>query len=61
MSDYVKALRQQVGTMPLILVGSTVIVFNEEKQILLQLRSDIRMWGVTWWSDGTWRKLRGYS
>lgn len=46
MSDYVKALRQQVGTMPLILVGSTVIVFNEEKQILLQLRSDIRMWGL---------------
>jgi len=42
MSDYVKALRQQVGTMPLILVGSTVIVLNDEKQILLQLRSDIR-------------------
>ncbi len=46
MSDYVKALRQQVGTMPLILVGSTVIVLNDEKQILLQLRSDIKMWGL---------------
>ena len=45
MSDYVTKLRQLVGSMPIILVGSTVIVLNEEREVLLQFRSDNKMWG----------------
>ena len=46
MSDYVTKLRQLVGSMPIILVGSTVIVLNEEREVLLQCRSDNKMWGL---------------
>jgi len=46
MSDYVTKLRQLVGSMPIILVGSTVIVLNEEREVLLQFRSDNKMWGL---------------
>lgn len=47
MSDYVIKLRQLVGTMPVILVGSTVIVLNQTKEVLLQFRADIEMWGLS--------------
>lgn len=46
MSDYITKLRQLVGSMPVILVGSTVIVLNEKREVLLQFRSDISMWGL---------------
>lgn len=46
MSDYVIKLRQLVGTMPVILVGSTVIVLNQTRKVLLQFRADIEMWGL---------------
>lgn len=46
MSDYVIKLRQLVGTMPVILVGSTVIVLNQTREVLLQFRADIEMWGL---------------
>ena len=46
MSDYVIKLRQLVGTMPVILVGSTVIVLNQTREVLLQFHADIEMWGL---------------
>ncbi|WP_077603536.1 NUDIX hydrolase [Oceanobacillus sojae] len=43
--DYVKELRKLVGTRPLILPGSVVIMLNNDNQILLQHRHD-GGWGV---------------
>ncbi|MFD3447931.1 NUDIX hydrolase [Microbacteriaceae bacterium 4G12] len=43
---YVEELRKLVGTRPLIIVGSAIIVMNEKHQVLLQLRSDTHDWGV---------------
>ncbi|CAM4372257.1 NUDIX domain-containing protein [Paenibacillus phoenicis] len=43
---YISELRKLVGTRPLILTGVTVIVLNEEKNILLQRRTDTGDWGV---------------
>ncbi|WP_321575623.1 NUDIX hydrolase [Paenibacillus guangzhouensis] len=45
LSDYIRELRTLVGTRPLILVGSVVIVMNEDQQILLQHRRD-GDWGL---------------
>lgn len=46
MSDYIKDLRRLIGHRPLILVGSTIIVINDKKEILLQHRSDTKEWGL---------------
>ncbi|RBW67555.1 NUDIX hydrolase [Bacillus taeanensis] len=46
MANYVKELRSFVGSRPIILVGSTIAVFNDHKEILLQYRSDTRDWGL---------------
>lgn len=46
MADYVKELRRLVGTRPLLLVGSTIIVQNEKQEILFQQRSDTKEWGL---------------
>ncbi|WP_044336723.1 NUDIX hydrolase [Rossellomorea aquimaris] len=35
---YIEEIREVVGTRPLILVGSVVIILNEKKQVLLQQR-----------------------
>ncbi|MGE6752485.1 NUDIX hydrolase [Rossellomorea sp. NPDC071047] len=35
---YIEELREIVGTRPLILVGSVVIIFNEREEVLLQQR-----------------------
>lgn len=43
---YISELRKLVGTRPIILTGVTVIVLNEEKNILLQKRTDTLDWGV---------------
>ncbi|MFD1412440.1 NUDIX hydrolase [Oceanobacillus jeddahense] len=43
--DYVKELRKLVGTRPLILPGSVVIMINNDNQILLQHRRD-GSWGL---------------
>lgn len=42
--DYVQSLRKVVGTRPLILVGSVVIVLNDKNEMLLQQRPD-EEWG----------------
>ncbi|MGJ7910117.1 NUDIX hydrolase [Neobacillus sp. LXY-1] len=46
MADYTKEIRGLIGNRPIILVGSTIIVMNEEKEILFQLRSDTKEWGL---------------
>lgn len=46
MAGYVEDLRKLVGNRPLILVGSTIIVMNNRKEILFQHRSDTRDWGL---------------
>ncbi len=43
---YIKELRKYVGTRPLIMAGSCVIVRNEQGHLLLQKRSDTLDWGT---------------
>jgi 8-oxo-dGTP pyrophosphatase MutT (NUDIX family) len=42
---HILELRKLVGNRPLFSVGSTVLVFNEQNQVLMQLRSDTKTWG----------------
>ncbi len=44
--SYLKELRQIVGHRPLLSVGATIIVINDKKEILLNLRSDTNTWGI---------------
>jgi 8-oxo-dGTP pyrophosphatase MutT (NUDIX family) len=44
--NYIKSLRQHIGTKPIIAPGSAIIVFNENQELLLQLRSDTNDWGL---------------
>jgi 8-oxo-dGTP pyrophosphatase MutT (NUDIX family)/GNAT superfamily N-acetyltransferase len=46
MSDYIKEIRGLIGSRPFILVGSAVLVFNREYEVLLQLRTDTGRWGI---------------
>jgi 8-oxo-dGTP pyrophosphatase MutT (NUDIX family)/GNAT superfamily N-acetyltransferase len=46
MSDYIKEIRELIGSRPFILVGSAVLVFNREYEVLLQLRTDTGRWGI---------------
>ena len=46
MSDYIKEIRKLIGSRPFILVGSAVLVFNKEYEVLLQLRNDTGRWGI---------------
>lgn len=47
MSEYIMDLRKIVGHRPLLQVGASVIVEDEEGRILLQLRSDNHCWGYS--------------
>lgn len=42
---YLSDLRKVVGNRPLLSAGSTII-FNENKELLLNLRSDTNTWGI---------------
>jgi len=45
--DYIKELRKLVGKMPVILVGSVVIILDENKRVLLQQRTHpYGVWGL---------------
>ncbi|OOV37098.1 hypothetical protein BS756_09220 [Staphylococcus sp. MB371] len=44
--DYISSLRDKVGHTPVILVGALVLIFNKDKQVLLQLRRDNESWGL---------------
>lgn len=43
---YISDLRKIIGTRPIFLVGSCVLVFNEKGQLLLQKRTDSFDWGT---------------
>ncbi|RUS45834.1 NUDIX hydrolase [Cohnella sp. AR92] len=43
---YIMDLRKAVGTRPLIMVGSCVLIFNNEGHLLLQRRTDSLDWGT---------------
>ncbi|WP_042479416.1 NUDIX hydrolase [Bacillus ndiopicus] len=44
--NYIKYVRQYIGTKPIIAPGSAIVVLNEKSEILLQLRSDTNDWGL---------------
>ncbi len=44
--NYLLSLRKKVGSIPLLIPGSVIVVFNENKEILLQHRSDTNDWGL---------------
>jgi 8-oxo-dGTP pyrophosphatase MutT (NUDIX family) len=46
MAEYTKEIRELIGSRPFILVGSTIIVMNDKKEILFQHRSDSKEWGL---------------
>lgn len=43
---YISELRKLVGTRPLLMPGSCVVVLNERREVLLQKRSDTGDWGT---------------
>lgn len=43
---YIMDLRREVGTKPLIMVGASVLIINENNELLLQLRKDNACWGL---------------
>lgn len=43
--SYIKDLRKYVGHNPILTAGVGLLVFNEKKQILMQLRTDYGKWG----------------
>jgi ADP-ribose pyrophosphatase YjhB (NUDIX family) len=43
---YIMELRRAVGSRPLIMTGACVILINNDKEILLQLRKDNDCWGL---------------
>ena len=47
MSNYIMDLRKIVGHRPLLQVGASVIIEDNEGRILLQLRSDNHCWGYS--------------
>ena len=44
--DYIMNLRKYVGHDPLISLGATTLVFNDNKELLLNLRTDTKTWGI---------------
>ena len=43
--SYIKFLRKYVGHEPILTAGVGLLVFNERKQVLMQLRTDYNQWG----------------
>jgi len=43
---YIMELRKHVGHDPLIGIGATTLVFNDKKELLLNLRTDTGTWGI---------------
>ena len=43
---YIMDLRKHIGHNPLIGVGATTLVFNDKKELLLNLRTDTNTWGI---------------
>lgn len=45
-SEYIRKMRQHIGQEQLILVGAAAVILNEAGQVLLQHRSDSKLWGI---------------
>lgn len=43
---YIMNLRKHIGHDPLIGVGATTLVFNDQNELLLNLRTDTNTWGI---------------
>ena len=43
--SYINFLRQYVGHEPILTAGVGLFVFNEQKQVLMQFRTDYNQWG----------------
>ena len=43
---YIMNLRKYIGHEPLIGLGATTLVFNDKKELLLNLRTDTNTWGI---------------
>lgn len=43
---YISNLRKKIGHEPMIGVGTTILVWNQKNEILLNLRSDTKDWGI---------------
>ncbi len=44
MSDYIRFLRNYVGSRALLTVGSWILVINDKNEVLMQFRSDFYAW-----------------
>lgn len=44
--DYIETLRSKVGHMKVIMASTSVCIYNEKREVLLQLRSDTGTWGL---------------
>lgn len=45
--DLRNSLKDELRNMPILQNGSAILVINDKEEILLQLRSDRNIWGVT--------------
>ena len=45
MAEYIREIRELIGGKPFILIGSTIVVLNDNNEMLFQLRSDTKEWG----------------
>ena len=45
MTDYIRSMRALVGHRPILQVGASVILVNQAGEVLLERRTDNRMWG----------------
>ena len=43
--NYIKYLRQYVGHEPILTAGVGLLVFNEDRKVLMQFRNDYKQWG----------------
>lgn len=46
MGNYIKDLREEVGSRPLVLCGAGTLLLDERERLLLVLRTDNRTWGI---------------
>ena len=44
--EYIQTLRQHLGHAPILMVGATVFVLDEQDRLLMLMRTDNQMWGV---------------
>jgi 8-oxo-dGTP pyrophosphatase MutT (NUDIX family) len=44
--DYIQELRSKVGHHPIVLVGATILILDENNHLLMQKRTDNGQWGI---------------